>query len=191
MTYGGLDQRGVLIANKTSLHGTDDYPPSVSNHHRNLLERYIVVDRNQKIGVNDIEIETLTARHNEPNSIGFKFFTPDFTLTYTADTVCAQDIIEQYMGTHILILNVPSTKKSENNLCTEDAINIIEKVKPKLAIITHFGHSMIKADPMYEVREIQKKTKIQVLAAKDGMLVNPVSYAASVGQKTLQGYKES
>jgi len=191
MTYGGLDKRGVLIANKTALQGTEEYPPAVSNYHKNLLERYIVVDRNQKIGVNDVEIQTITARHNEPNSIGFKFFAPDFTLTYSADTVYAPDIVESYMGSHILILNVPSTEKNKTNLCTEDAIKIIEKVKPRLAILTHFGPTMIKADPMYEVREIQKQTKIQVLAAKDGMVVNPVSYAAGTGQKTLQGYKES
>ena len=190
MTYSGLDKKGVLIANQTSLNGTEGYTAVVSNYHRNLIERFISVNRNQRIGVNEIEIQTITARHNEPNSIGFKFFTPDFTLTYTSDTVYAADIVDQYMGSNILIMNVPSTKKSEHNLCTEDAIKIIQKVNPRLAIITHFGSDMIKADPLYEVREIQKQTKVQTVAAKEGMIVNPISYSASAGQKTLQGFKQ-
>ena len=190
MTHSGLDKKGVLIANKTSINGSEDYSPVISNYHKGLLERYIMVDRNKKIGINEVEVQTITARHNEPNSIGLKFFAPDFTLTYSGDTVYAPDIVDQYLNSNILILNVPNIKKSEHNLCTEDAIKIIQKVNPRLAIITHFGHEMIKSDPLYEVREIQKQTKVQTLAAKDGMIVNPVSYSASEGQKTLQGFKE-
>ncbi len=190
MTYSGLDKHGVLITNKTALNGTDGYSPVVSNYHRTLIERYIAVDRNKRIGINDVEIQTITARHNEPNSIGFKFFTPNFTLTYSSDTVYAADIVDQYMNSNILILNVPYIKKHEHNLCSEDAIKIIQKVNPRLAILTHFGHEMIKADPLYEIREIQKQTKVQTIAAKDGMVINPVSYSASAGQKTLQGFKQ-
>ena len=190
MTYSGLDKKGVLIANQTAINGTEGYSPVISDYYKGLLERFIAVDRNQRIGINDVEIKTITARHNEPNSIGFKFFTPDFTLTYTSDTVYATDLVEQYMGSNILIMNVPSIKKSGHNLCTEDAIKIIQKVNPRLAIITHFGYEMIKADPLYEVREIQKQTKVQTIAAKDGMVINPISYSASSGQKTLQGFKQ-
>jgi len=190
MTYTGLDKQGVLIANHTAINGTEEYAPSVSNYYRNLLERFIAVDRNQHIGINEIEIHTLTARHNDPNSIGFKIFTPDFTLTYSGDTVYSPDIIDQYANSHILILNVPSTKKSERNLCTEDVIKIIKKVSPRLTIITHFNSEMIRADPLYEVRKIQKETGVQTIAAKDGMQINPVSYSAGAGQKTLQGFKK-
>ncbi len=190
MTYGGLDKKGVVIANKTSLNGSEEYAPVVTDFHRKMLERFITVDRNKKIGINDIEIQTITARHNEPNTIGFKFFTSDFTLTYSSDTVYAADIVEQYMNSNILILNVPNVKRSGQNLCTEDAIKIIQKVNPRLAIITHFGYEMIKSDPLYEIREIQKQTKIQTIAAKDGMVINPVSYSAGAGQKTLQGFKD-
>lgn len=191
MTYGGLDKKGVAIANRTSLQGTDDYAPAISSYHRNLLERYIAVNRNQRIAINDIEIHVITARHNEPNSIGFKFFTPEFTLTYTSDTVYSLDIAEQYLDSNILILNVPFSQKHESNLCVEDAIKIIQHVQPRLAIITHFGYEMVKADPLYEAREIQKQTKVQTLAAKDGMVINPILYALTGVQKTLQGKQQT
>lgn len=176
MTYSGLDKQGVLIANKTSLNGADDYAPIVTPFHRNLLERFISVDRNQKIGINEIEINTLTARHNEPNTIGFKFFADDFILTYTADTVAAADIIEQYADSDIIIFNVPTQKKSAHNLCVEDVVDIIKLIHPKAAILTHFGHEMIKADPLYEAREIQKITRTQTSAANDGMQMSLSGY---------------
>jgi hypothetical protein len=85
---------------------------------------------------------------------------------------------------------VPCLKKEENknNLCKEDVIKIINKVNPRLAIITHFGINFLKADPLYEIREIQKQTNTQVIAAKDGMVVNPISYDVQQGQKTLYKY---
>ncbi|MCH8329647.1 MAG: hypothetical protein IIB81_04620 [Nanoarchaeota archaeon] len=85
---------------------------------------------------------------------------------------------------------MPCLKKDEsrNNLCKEDAINIIKKVNPRLAIITHFGINFLKADPLYEIREIQRETNCQVIAAKDGMVVNPISYDVQQDQKTLYKY---
>ena len=48
---------------------------------------------------------------------------------------------------------------------------------------------MLKADPLYEARGIQKKTGIQIISAKDGMTINPISYSAGLRQKTLRMYK--
>jgi len=185
MTLNGLDKKGVLIGNKTSIHGGEGYAAVVSPYHLGLLERFIAVDRNQKIGVNDVEIEAITARHSEPNSLGFKFRTPELTVTYTGDTVFSADIVEQYMGSQILILNVPNTKKQESNLCIEDAVKIIRHVNPRLAILTHFGIEMIKADPMYEVRDVQRLSRVQTVAARDGMIIDMNSFGTRQGQRTL------
>ncbi|MBC8444422.1 hypothetical protein H8D83_02435 [Candidatus Woesearchaeota archaeon] len=82
----------------------------------------------------------------------------------------------------------PSNNK-EKQLSSDDAVKIINKVKPKVVIITHFGIKMLKADPLYEAREIQKQTGIQIIAAKDGMVINPISYSTGLRQKTLNMYK--
>ena len=105
------------------------------------------------------------------------------------------EALAEYENSNILILNVPCLKKDEDkyNLCKDDAIKIIKKVAPRLAIITHFGIDFLKADPLYEVREIQKETSCQIIAATDGMVINPLSYDVDQGQKTLYKYakKES
>ncbi|MBA3064437.1 hypothetical protein FP803_03285 [Candidatus Woesearchaeota archaeon] len=189
MTHAGLDKKGVLISNRTVISGDNNTDTILLNFYKNCLERYIIVQENQKIGIGDIEIRITPTKHGIEN-IGFKFITPEFSLSYISDTSYFTGLAEPHKGSDILILNVvnPSGINSKTNLNSDDAVNIITAVKPKLAIIQHFGIKMIEADPMYEAREIQKKTYTQVIAAKDGMAINPLSYSSSLRQKTLKNF---
>jgi ribonuclease BN (tRNA processing enzyme) len=190
MTYSGFDKKGVLVANNTVINGSENHQPFLHKYYRDCLERFIVLEEGKKVGINNVEVKAIKAKHSEPNAIGFKFITPDYTLTYTGDTAYSVETISEYENSNVLILNVPCLKKEEgkDNLCKEDAIKIIKKVNPRLAIITHFGVNFLKADPLYEIRDIQKETNCQVIAAKDGMVVNPISYDVQQGQKSLFKY---
>ncbi len=192
MTHAGLDKTGVLVGNKTVIEGEGEIKPYVTDFHKNCVEKYIALEQGAKIGINNIDIKTLYTRHKgDINTIGFKFFTPEFTLSYTSDTEYSTALVEAHAKSDILILNVvnPSGVKEEGLMNTDDAIKLISKVKPALAIITHFGIKMLSVNPLTEAREISKKTKVQTIAAKDGLVVNPLSYAARGKQKTLTGYK--
>ena len=191
MTYSGLDKKGVLVANKTTINGDEDHQAPLNPHYRNFLERFIVLDAGQRVGINEIEVLALKTKHSE-KGVGFKFFTPYFTLSYSSDTKYFPELIEQYKNSNILILNVPYIKKEEakNNLCVEDAIKIIREVAPRLAIIQHFGIEMVKGDLLYQIREIQKATGVQTVLAKDGMVINPLSYSVDQGQRTLQSLQK-
>jgi len=193
MTYSGFDKKGVLIANKTAINGSEHYTPFLQEHYKNFLERFIVIEAGQRVGINNVEIQAISTKHNEAFALGYKFITPDYVLTYAGDTQYSVETASQYDDSDVLILNVPYLNREEgkNNLCKEDAIKIIDRVKPKLAIITHFGINFLKADPLYEIRDMQKETSCQVIAAKDGMVVNPVSYAVEQGQKTLYKYSKT
>ncbi|MBL7055398.1 MBL fold metallo-hydrolase [Candidatus Woesearchaeota archaeon] len=193
MTYSGFDKKGVLIANNTVINGSEHYVPFLHEHYKNFLERFIVLEAGKRVGINNVEIQALSTKHNEASALGYKFITPDYVLTYVGDTQYSVETASQYDDSDVLILNVPYLNKEEgkNNLCKEDAIKIIDRVKPKLAIITHFGVNFLKADPLYEIRDMQKQTDCQVIAAKDGMVVNPVSYAVEQGQKTLYKFSKS
>ena len=190
MTYSGFDKKGVLVANNTVVNGSMHYTPFLQKYFRDCLERFIVLEEGKKVGINNVEIIAIKAKHSDPNAIGFKFITPDYTLTYTGDTKYSVETMAEYENSDVLILNVPCLKNDESrdNLCKEDAIKIIKKVAPRLAIITHFGINFLKADPLYEIREIQKQTNCQVIAATDGMVVNPISSSVEHGQKTLYKY---
>ena len=190
MTYSGFDKRGILVADDTTVNGSEKYIAPLFPFYRDFLERFIVLRAGQRVGVNEIEILALKTRHSEPNAIGFKFFTPKFTLSYSSDTKYSQELIEEYKNSNVLILNVPHLTKEEakDNLCIEDAIKIIKEINPRLAVIQHFGVEMVKADPLFQIRKIQMATGIQTIAAKDGMVINLDSYSVYKGQRTLQAF---
>lgn len=190
MTHNGLDAKGVLVANTTVVNGSAEIDPNLSYFHKNCLEKLLVLKPKQKVGIENVEIHALTADHSDPNTIGFKLFTSGFVLSYTSDTKYSKELLEQYANSDIIIFNTvyPAGTKNPDTLSSDDVIKIIEKVKPKLAIITHFGSKMIAADTLSEAREIQKKTGIQVIAAKDGMEVSPDPYSAGLKQRTLNLY---
>jgi hypothetical protein len=49
---------------------------------------------------------------------------------------------------------------------------------------------MLDANPMYETRDIKMQSGVQVIAAEDGMTLDPASYSAEMRQKTLNLFKE-
>ena len=190
MTHNGLDKKGVLVGNNSSLNGTPNFEAFVHSFYKKCVERYIALDAGSKVGINHVDIRLTKTKHSDEFGVGFKFHAQKYIIGYTSDTEFTNEIADEYKNTDILIMNVvhPRKIKEKGFMNTEDAINFIQRVKPRLAIITHFGIKMLQADPLYEAREIQKQTQVQVITAKDGMVINPVSFASSIRQKTLKNY---
>ena len=173
MTHGGLEHHGVVMASKSVLENSDKSHPFLTKYHQNLAEKIIALEKNHKIGVELTQIITLPAEHTDPSAVGFKIFSPKLTLGYTGDTTLTSSMIEGLSGTDVLILNVPypEDKGKDLNLDTEAAIKIISQVRPKLAILTHFGLDMLKADPLNEARKVQRITGVHTVAARDGLSI--------------------
>jgi ribonuclease BN (tRNA processing enzyme) len=178
MTHGGIEHRGVVLAGKSVLQHTETTCPIITKHHQQLVERIIPLEKDHKVGIELVEINALPAEHSDPTAIGFKFFCPRFTFSYTGDTEITDYLLESLAGTDILVMNVPYPSASAKgmNLDTEAAIKMVSYVRPKLAVITHFGLEMLKADPLLEAREIQRITGVQTLAARDGLAIAPSGF---------------
>jgi len=191
MTHAGLEHRGVVLASKSVVQPIGDQYPILTKYHQGLVEKIIPMEKNHKVGIELIEIHALAADHTDPTAIGFKFFCPKFTLSYTGDTALTQELIDQLSGTDILILNVPypGNKAEGKNLDTESAIKIVSAVRPRVAIITHFGLEMLKADPLNEAREVQRITGIQTIAAKDGLSIVAEGYG--VHKANVRGFDKA
>ena len=50
-----------------------------------------------------------------------------------------------------------------------DAAHIIKELKPKMAILTHFGMTMWQAKPWQVAERLSQETGVKVVAARDGM----------------------
>ena len=181
MTHSGIEHRGIIVASKSVVQPLDGNHPFLTKYHQGLVEKVIPFEKNQRLGIELVEIKALSAEHTDPTAIGFKFFCPKFTLGYTGDTTLTPQLVEELAGTDILILNVPypGNKAAGLNLDTESAIKMVSLARPRVAIITHFGMEMIKADPLVEAREIQRITGVQTLAARDGLGIVPEGYGQS------------
>jgi ribonuclease BN (tRNA processing enzyme) len=187
MSLDGLDIHGVFVGNKSVINGTDSCSPYLSDKYKNYVERIITLEADQKVGINNAEIKAVKAKSTDENAIGFRILTPNFSLGYSSDTGYSKEMVNEFKDCDLLILNVPKPNdmKDEYQLCTDDAAKIVDEIKPKLAILTHFGIKMLESDVLMQARYIQKETKVQTVVAKDGMVINPVSYSVNLRQKTL------
>ena len=190
MTLNGLDRRGVFISSKSAYFGNESQDAVVSRFHRELPEKCIALDEGAKIGINEVDIRFTHADHYDSGAVGFKFFTPTATISYTGDTDFNEQLVAAHKGCDVLIVNVkhPLGLKQKGHLDTESAAKLIEKVKPSLAIVTHFGLKMIEADPLDQTRWIQRESGVQTITAKDGAVISPQAYIGVKKQKTLQSF---
>ncbi len=180
MTHCGIDHRGMVLASKSIVLGTEEMTPALTKYHALMPEKIIPMEKSHKVGIDLVEIHALSVEHSDPTAIGFKFFCPKFTLSYTGDTKVTPTLLEELAGTDILIMNVPypGNKAMGMNLDTESAIKIVGQIKPKVAVLTHFCFEMYKAGILEEAREVQRTTGVPTLAAKDGLLLYPESYTS-------------
>ena len=172
MTLGGFDKKGILISNQTVVNN------ALSEFHRSCLERIITLSPSQTIGIEDVEIQAVPVYHTEAAAIGFKIICPTVTIGYTGDTGFNEALCEALKDSGILIINMtyPENTPTQTHLNRDTAIRLIESIRPQLAILTHFGFNMLKADPIMNARFMQIKTGIATVAAHDGLVITPTSY---------------
>ncbi|MEM4755639.1 MAG: hypothetical protein QW594_00740 [Candidatus Woesearchaeota archaeon] len=157
MTYDGFDKRGMLIA-----------APSVAVPTPNPLEKTVFLAPYEgvtELEVSGIHIKALPTFGN--TGIGFRITTAQGILVYSGDTFFHKTLLEAYQGAHYLVLSVPSFEPTNQGLTRDDAISIIETIRPKVAIITGFGIKTLQHDILFEMRTIQKYTGCQTIAARD------------------------
>jgi ribonuclease BN (tRNA processing enzyme) len=180
------EQNGVLVAANSMVNPGGGFMEKCKEWIKSLHP----VKPGDLVKLGNLNVQALPTKHEDEHALGFKMFTDDFVMSYSSDTEYSQTIAKAYEGSDILILNVtqPMIGKQKNNLNADDAKKIIEQIKPKLAILTHFGEEMLESNPLYEARDIQKITGIQTIAAYDGLKIDPMSYSAISTQKSLHYY---
>jgi ribonuclease BN (tRNA processing enzyme) len=185
MTLGGINKSGVLIAPPSVIDGKDDIP-WLRNHHKKFLNEIFTVNTNDKVKINDLTITATKTKHDVTDCVGIRMESPEISLGYTSDTTYFKELNKEFKDVSVLIINVlrPGKDSWKTHMCTEDAIKLIDEVKPELAIITHFGQKMINANPIVEAREIQKRTGVRTIAAYDTLEINLEGLAHGRGVQT-------
>jgi len=174
MTKGGWDKKGVVFAPADAL----DKDPVVLKYVRKYLEKIEVIKEKKEYKIKNVKFKTPVKHpHHGVETYGLNFYSKDISLSFISDTAYFEGI-ESFYKEDILVINVVRLSGSEEiqHLSIKDAERIISANKPKLAILTHFGMTMIKAKPWEIAEKLTNKIGTKVIAASDGMEINLDEY---------------
>ena len=102
------------------------------------------------------------AFHSEIPILGFRI--EDFTYLTDVKTITEEEI-EKIKGTHILVLNALREEPHHSHLNLTEALELIEKVKPKKSYLTHISYLLGFHD------EVEKKLPENVFLAYDTLKI--------------------
>jgi len=173
MTQGGFKRHGWLFAPADAL-GNE---PIIFSYLKDYLEGVEVLQEGKSYSIGNISFTTPVRHIHLVETYGMVFRTPEHTFSYIADTRYFDGVCKHYGG-ELLIINVvflePRSPANHplmpaDHLSVPDAEHIITELKPKVAILTHFGRTMWQAKPWEIAQRLSHQTGVRVLAARDGM----------------------
>jgi phosphoribosyl 1,2-cyclic phosphodiesterase len=166
MTDGGTKKRGTVFAPTDAL----DQDPVILSYLRSYPHSIRVLTEGGSYTVNDVSFKTPVRHQHSVETYGFVFQTPRYTFSWITDTRYFEDLAGYYEG-DLVIINVVrlNPRAPLDHLSLPEARSIIEKLRPRTAILTHFGMTMWRAKPWELARKLAEETGITVIAARDGM----------------------
>lgn len=170
MTDGGRKKKGFLYAPRDVFAPPD---PVVQVYARAFLETIDYLEEGKSIVHPAFTLNT-PVRHCHPvETYGLRFSLPYGNLSLIADTRYFPGLPDYYRGSDILIINVVMFHEYVDarifHLHFKKAAEIIESIRPKVAVLTHFGTTMLQQKPYLLARDLEQKLGLQVIAAGDGM----------------------
>jgi phosphoribosyl 1,2-cyclic phosphodiesterase len=167
MTEGGTRRRGAVFAPEDALE--DD--PVVLRYLRPFVEEVVVLRPLQRYRVGETAFETsMPHRHGAVQTLGFRFFTAGPVVCYLPDTRYFPELADFYRG-DILIMAVllAEPRPGIPHLSVPEARQLLLDLRPKVALLTHFGTTVWQARPWELAARLTEETGVRVVAARDGM----------------------
>ena len=166
MTNGGFNRHGKFYAPADAL----DSEPVIFSYLKKYIEDIIILEAGQSYTIGDVTFTT-PVRHKHPvETYGMVFQTQGHRFSYIADTLYFEDLSKHYKS-ELLIINMVFTKPFPpvQHLAIPDVVRIVTDIKPKAAILTHYGMHVWQAKPWKIAEELTQQTGVKVIAARDGM----------------------
>lgn len=168
MTEGGFKKKGALFAPSDAL---DEREGVVFLYEKERLAQIVTLKKG-RYTIGEVNFEVPVKNVHSVETYGIKFFLGDEVVSLLSDTKYFDGLVQAYKDSTIVVLNVVfyQEKAEYEHLCLQDAVDLVQKIKPKLALFTHFGMEMLKAKP-YIVQEKLQKGGLPVQCAYDGLTV--------------------
>jgi phosphoribosyl 1,2-cyclic phosphodiesterase len=169
MTEGGFKKRGVVFCPNDAL----EEDPVILKHTRAFLEKIEILKENKTYRIGKFEFQTSMKHIHPVETYGLKFKIKNTSVSIMTDTKYFKQLADFYK-TDLLIINVVffQPRAGIDHLNILDVESLIQDIKPKKAILTHFGMTMLTNKPHILAQDLTKKLGIGVEAAYDGLTVN-------------------
>jgi phosphoribosyl 1,2-cyclic phosphodiesterase len=166
MTVGGTRRRGVVLAPRDAYE--DD--PVIFRYVRSYPAATAVLEpggRYPLAGEDGPVLETPLRLRHPVETYGLRFVGRRFTVGLIACTGYFPEL-EEAFRTDVLLLNVVyRDPRDDIHLALPDARRLVAAIRPRLAVITHFGLTMLRARPWELAEALSRETGVRVLAARD------------------------
>lgn len=167
MTGGGFKPRGALYAPADAL----DEEAVVFAYAQRFVAR---LERLTAGGAHTLApgliLETPLAHDHGVETYGYRLSFDGYTAAHVTDTFWTDALPEAYAGADLLVVNTTRLKGGDRrmlHLGADDAERLVSAVRPRLAVLTHFGMQMVRAGPDRIALGISERTGIPVIAARD------------------------
>ena len=165
MTTGGFNKRGSILAPRDAY----DDDPVILKYLRGYVRETLVIEEGVSYQFGGVIVST-PVRHRHPGEVyGFVFESPGCRWSYIADTKYFPELADHYRADVIIMHTVRMEESGIQHLSIPDAKRLIEAIRPKTAILTHFGMTIWRAKPWLVAEQLSQETGVEVLAARDGM----------------------
>jgi phosphoribosyl 1,2-cyclic phosphodiesterase len=166
MTNGGFEPKGVVLAPKDAL----DSDPVILKYLRGYVEQIKELHLGTTYAIGSVSLSAAVAHQHGVETYGLNIKAGRHLISYISDTKYYSGLEKNYPG-DVLIINVVLLKSSSKiqHMSLNDAERIIAANRPKVAVLTHFGMTMLRAKPWELADKLSNKLGISVIAASDGM----------------------
>lgn len=170
MTEGGFKKRGVVFCPADAI-GKDSV---ILSHALKFPDKIVILKPNTKYKVGNFKFSTSMPHIHPCQTYGIKFKIGGTSIGLLTDTRYFSGL-SRFYKTDILIISVVflEPRQGIDHLSLVEAEEIIKKVRPKKAILTHFGMTMLKAKPYAQAKRLSERLGREVEAAYDGMTIYP------------------
>lgn len=182
MTDSGRHKGKIVITTAESISGE----PVIFSYVRGYLDKLELMKAGADFEIApSLRLVTPIAHQHTTETYGLRFHLPWGIISHIVDTCYFEELPAAYAGSDVLIMNVVRLENKDDrekgilHLTVADAEKIIRHVHPRIAIITHFGMTMVRARPWIVAEKLSETTGIPVMAASDGMLVDLNPYTQS------------
>ncbi len=180
MTDGGFRKHGYLFAPGDAI----ETEPILLSYLKPTLDSIEVLKEGKSYSLDNVSFVTPVRHVHGVETYGMVFISGDHTFSYIPDTRYFDRLLESYRG-ELIIMNVMRLESDSrlDHLSVPDAARIINSLKPRAAILTHFGMTMWRAKPWEVAERLSQETGVRVIAARDGMTFSLDSMDTVRGRK--------